>query len=609
MTRHRYVRSIGLQMVAGSLFGAPCPATAQAEKIADVQYPISVSPDGRFVSTFGAGGNLAIHDLETGEARTLTRSRLPQLVMNAVFSPDGSRIAYAWHNEDDYDDLRVIGVDGNEPRVLHRDSTVRSVWTKDWSPDGERILVTILRKDGTREIALVAASGGEPRALVPPGPATGVRPEAMAFSPSGRFIAFDERVAAGPGGGPTEAANHDIFLLASDGSALKPLIEHPADDRLLGWSVDGEAIIFASDRSGTVDVWLQPLLVDAARGEPRLLERDVGQLTPLGMSRGSFFFGVTECDCSLQIADLHPETGQITGQPETIAPAVHNTGADWSPDGSWLAWVEPETGVLPSSPGIVQSRAVLVARSLETGEERRRPLEVDVLHQLRPLWSPDGRRVMVKGWDRDAYPREIVVGISVEDDEAETMVASESVWRRLLDWLDWSADGNALFYTDLAADGTIRIFTRELAAGDERELLGHRPPPFVYGLTASPDGQSLAFGLWDTRRRRSSLVVMSLSSDDRETLVDLAFPAAVGPPAWYPDSRHLLYLAEDALWRIRIEGGEPTRLGTLTPGYNQAGVTIHPDATRLAYVAETESRTEIWAIENIAAPGEPRNER
>jgi hypothetical protein len=78
------------------------------------------APDGRFLSftDWGTGGDLAIHDLATGQNRRLTdRRNLPAgssgVAQYSVPSPDGKSVAYAW-NGNTYD-LCVIGLDGLHP--------------------------------------------------------------------------------------------------------------------------------------------------------------------------------------------------------------------------------------------------------------------------------------------------------------------------------------------------------------------------------------------------------------------------------------------------------------------------------------------------------------
>lgn len=144
--------------------------SAQASKVADDVWPLSVSPDGKFFAEMATGmafGNLAIRDLATDEIRTLTRAPWPQVVYAAVFSPDGEQIGYAWQNEEGYLDIRAVEVSGSEPRILYRDPEVRYVVPKAWSPDGEHLLVVVLQRDSTGHVGLVSVSDASYRELIP----------------------------------------------------------------------------------------------------------------------------------------------------------------------------------------------------------------------------------------------------------------------------------------------------------------------------------------------------------------------------------------------------------------------------------------------------------
>lgn len=567
-------------------------AEPAASKVADVLFPVSVSPDGRLVTGFfGTAGNLAVRDLDTGETRDLTQRGYPELVMGSVFSPDGQRIAYSWHNADDFDDLRVIGIDGSEPRILYRDPRRRSVAIKNWSVDGEHLLVTIQGTELDSEIASVAVSDGSIRRLLP-NMVLDDLPGRMAFSPQGDFIVYDVDVAEG-------LPNHDIYIVEGDAVRARALVEHAADDVLLGWSPDGTGILFASDRSGEVDIWSLPLDNGYPDGPPRAVKRNVGQLAPLALSRdGSFYYGVTRCDCGVYLMQLDTVTGSLDGAPQRVAPAFHRGGVDWSPDGERLAYVTPAQGVLADD-------WMLAVRSLETGGSRTLRVPVWILHQLRPFWSPDGRFLLAKGWDSEAYPREVVYGVAVETGEVETLVDSPSYWHDdMIEWVEWSADGKAIFFVrgTTGFPPSLRIVRRDLESGQEEDLFESSAPPYVYGLAASPDGRHLAFGVWDTGERRSILTILRLEGGEPIELTSVALPAGIDPPQWTPDSRHLIYQAEGELWRISIGGGGPLTLGSLAPlAIDQGGFSVHPAGRQIAFVAEPSRSSEVWVLKNLAA--------
>jgi Tol biopolymer transport system component len=538
---------------------------------------VSVSPDGRLVTGFFGTAGLVVRDLITGETRNLTDDGSP-----GMFSPEGDQIAYtSWLGERDSVVLSLIRTDGSDQRLLFRDADARSINVADWTEDGSRILVGIEKFDATVELAYVPVDGGAPEVIVSLNPGEPV-PGGIAISPDGRFIAYDV---------PSEldGFEHDIYVMSGDGGAPVPLVEDDADDRLLAWSLDGTEILFASDRTGTVDIWSLPVSNGIPQEVPRVVKHNVGQLTPIGFARdGSYYFGVRHSDCHVYVASLDSETGELAGPHRKVAPAVRHTGTDWSPDGRRLAFVTPSRGVLPDNWAVT-------VRTLATGDERRFTLPAEgVLHQLRPLWSPDGQRLIAKGWERNAWPRVGVYAVAVETGEVTKLFSTPDWWQRSIDWVNWSADGGAVLFA-----GDSGIVMHDLTSGRETYLLSSSAGG---RLAPSPDGRWLAFGAYDPETETDALVVVSLPGREHRVLAEAAPPTYIWPPAWTPDSRHLIYQSNDQLWRISVHGGEPQSLGTLAPlKHGRGGLSIHPDGDRIAFVACGARRSEVWVIENLGS--------
>ena len=121
---------------------------------------LDVSPDGRYV-VFKDEGDLAVHDLSTGENRRLAGAtgRLPD---SPVISPDGRQLVYvSWNHE--VTELRLRDLDGSRPRVLVSNPEVPWLDPFAWSPDGKQIL-TVFERNGPHRADRIGLDGGRLRA-------------------------------------------------------------------------------------------------------------------------------------------------------------------------------------------------------------------------------------------------------------------------------------------------------------------------------------------------------------------------------------------------------------------------------------------------------------
>ena len=77
--------------------------------------PGFTSPDGRYFTFTGAGGNMVVRDLATGESRRLTQDSSTEWEEDVwgVISRDGKQVAYSRGTQ-----LRVVGFDGSNVRTL-----------------------------------------------------------------------------------------------------------------------------------------------------------------------------------------------------------------------------------------------------------------------------------------------------------------------------------------------------------------------------------------------------------------------------------------------------------------------------------------------------------
>jgi Tol biopolymer transport system component len=456
---------------------APCLASVEATRVwADELTNTLGAPsrDGRFLSFVDVRtGDLAIRDLESGAVRRLTRndsSTKGQFAYFSTVSPDSKQVAYAWFNDQKFYDLRIAGIDGSQPRILFRNEEAGFVQPCAWSPDGRWILTLLFRKDNISQIALVPTDGSPVRVLKS---LNWIYPKRMDFSADGKFIVYDSF-------DRDRSPERDLFVLAVDGSREAPLVQHPANDLFPLWSPEGDAVFFASDRSGTMDLWRVPVRDGAPAGEPSLVKSQLGRFLPMGItSGGKLYYGVREGLSDIYIGDV----GKDGSLMKSRFPG-RNSSPEWSPDGKFLAYLSRR-----GTENYGEESRAIVVRTVRSAEERE--LKVKLAHVERVRWSPDGRTLLVSGSDNKG--RGGIFTVDLASERLEPVVAQAGRNFRGYE-AAWSPDGESILYSK---DG--KVYRRNLADGAEKETTAEELPHSRTDRSLHPDGRRVAFTRGETR--------------------------------------------------------------------------------------------------------------
>ncbi len=159
---------------------------------------------------------------------------------------------YVYHSRQVTDrQPRLYRTYGAETRPLRREGNPILGLAPSWLPDGRILYSGCL--GNTCGIIVMRADGSAPRQIVAGSSET--NPES---SPDGRQLAFMSR----------RDGNWEIYVADLDGSGLRRLTHHPANDGLPTWSPDGKYLAFVSDRDGQWAIWVLPA---GGGGEPRKL--------------------------------------------------------------------------------------------------------------------------------------------------------------------------------------------------------------------------------------------------------------------------------------------------------------------------------------------------
>ena len=558
----------------------------------DVDVGGEISTDGRHLSMVDwSTGDIAVRDLEIGENRRFMQKvswqeEPEENAYSSRISPDGQRIAFVWADygsKSSFYELRVVELhdeaDRPQHRVLYYNDEVYWMQLGDWSPDGRSVLVVLTKSDRTHQIALVSVADGSLTVLK----TLGWRyPEHTGFSPDGANIVYDFA--------PDEdRLERDIFLLAADGSREIPLVEHRADDTVLGWTPDGKQFLYSSDRNGSRDAWAIRIEGGKPHGAPRLLKRNIGLVEPLGVTGdGSFYYGVRTKSNNVYVATLDETASKLVAPPRRLSHRFegNNTFADWSPDGRYLAYAsQPRGGGRPSA-------WTMVIRDMESGRERELLLKLtNDNRRLRPRWSPDGRFILVAGQDRKG--RDGLYRVDPETGEV-TPIAHMAQGSSLNP--DWSPDGKSIFYTDYDERNTRRMMRWDLENSEAKVL--HTGIDQAVGLEVSPDGKQIAFcgvgqvSFMPTAGGAPRPLQKDLWSDGCEGVV------------WLPDGKRLLFARRSGLWVIPVDGGEPQEIEGAKPSGTRRifGLKLHPDGRQVVLTAGIGlygSYNEVWVMENF----------
>ena len=194
-----------------------------------------------------------------------------QSAQNPAFSPDGRTVLFTIFEkgyndgpaglfllqldggeisvllmEDDQDSVNLPGTSWNPTNGLitfssDRQDRPHEIWTIE--PDGEWIVFEVRPTDVPDDtqngsIWKVRSDGSELRQLTD-GPAVGNDDRQPNWSPTGEEILFQRRVSGDD--------NWDLYIIASDGDDLRPLVTLSSSDTDASWSPDGEWIVFSSD--------------------------------------------------------------------------------------------------------------------------------------------------------------------------------------------------------------------------------------------------------------------------------------------------------------------------------------------------------------------------
>ena len=520
----------------------------------------TVTSDGQFRSGADWGnGDLALHNLETGEIQLLTNNAGENgMALQSAISKNNKQIAYSWWVPGKNTDLLLVDINNPKPRLLHS-AKEDVMYPATWLSDKELI---ITRMNTETRIADICSFNILNTTINPLKTFEMMKWPQLASSPDEKYIAYDF-------GNETHDGAFDINILSLDGTGEIELVKHPANDRVLGWVPGRKEFLFISDRSGSWDLWALPVNDGKQSGLAKLIYSDIGEVTPLGFSqKGDCFIGFSRMSFNNYLAPIDVETGEV-GLESGISLPGSGYWLDWSPDGKFLI------------------KGVHIV-DVKTGDKRK--LSANMNRIISPCWSPDGTKILFVGLDKAKnnhidYRGDIYVVDAQSGQTIENIPLSNYKYKLPLDDafplsnLEWSSDGKSFYYLFFKD----RLAKHNLETGEDEILYEH--PHFDRGVfSRSPDGKKLLFTIRTPEQNISQLCIMS--EEDGE-LIELCSPQegdGFGMAIWSPDGNNIFYSNASAdgtsLWRIPAKGGKPKKVW-----HSEAKLEvfkIHPDGKQIA---------------------------
>ena len=468
------------------LLAAGFAVSARADEGRLLRFPTTNGTD----VVFSYAGDLYKAPLSGGRAVRLTSHIGYE--MFARFSPDGRTIAFTGQYDGNTEVYSMPAIGGEPVRLTYTSTNSRDDLgdrmgpnniVMGWTPDGKEIVYRNRIGDGFEgKLWKISAAGGMSEAL--PLPEGGF----CSYSPDGKKLAYNRvfrefRTWKYYRGGQAD----EIWIY--DGKSVKAVTDNEAQDIIPMWV--GDEIFFISDR----DHWMNIFVYDTKTGQTSKVtdfkEYDVKFPSTNGkwivFENGGYIYSLNPADRSYRKIDIEIDAEGVYARPEkmhvdrnlsnisisekgdrmavtargevfnvpvkagvtrniTRTPGANERGAEFSPDGKYIAYISDRTG-----------ETEIYLQDVDKTEPVQLTKGADTY--IRSLvWAPDSKSLIYG--DR----KNRLVQVSVPDGAKKVLMTNpESEFRGV----NFSADGQWITYTKPAANEMGVVYVYNLSSSKE----------------------------------------------------------------------------------------------------------------------------------------------
>jgi len=402
------------------------------------------SPDGSRIAFAWNGGAQAgsqfdLYVKSFGSERLLRLTHQPAQWITPAWSPDGSRIAFVRVIEQQAPGIFLISASGGSERNLTIQNVAMGLgWQISWSPDGRQLAYAAYGTNGRAGVHIVQLDSLRTWPLQP-------APECLeagqpAFSPDGKLLALVCISSEGVYG---------IDVVNLPRGPIRQLASIAGNPQGLTWAADGGHLIFAKDPGNGGELWQLSSsgeLTQLAFGEEGLAPAVSAKGDRIAYVRGRGTVHIWRADLTAEA----PEASATRLIYSTRTQAL----ARYSPDGSQIAFQSNRSG------------STEIWLSAADGADPEPITAFNGPYTSAPSWCSDGRRI---AFDSRASG---VSAIYVEDigERVPRKVSTSQenlslpVWSQDCRWLFAIRRGNEL-YRFAAAGGPAERFSQEPSNG------------------------------------------------------------------------------------------------------------------------------------------------